>query len=158
MWSPNGEIDLAAGSAMRLIGNNDFQLGVEKPSQKAFFAALCEAAPDRIPFGAAIRRARELLIKAGISEPIGEQLLAKGVLRLFTIDQCDLILSSERTWLSVETNVRPSTLVRYQAAQNLPVVNRWHETVDLSEDERRFLAGSDVAVDENALRKTGLIF
>jgi hypothetical protein len=37
-------------------------------------------------------------------------------------------------------------------------VNRWHETVELSDDQRRFLGGEMVQVDEEALRRTGLLF
>src|SRR4029078_12847001 len=77
MWPAEGQIDLAPGVALRLVGPNGFQMGVEKRTQKAFFAALCEVAPGRIPFGAAIRRARELADLAGATEPIDEELLAK---------------------------------------------------------------------------------
>jgi hypothetical protein len=156
MWPADDHIDLAPGSALRLVGSNGFQIGVEKPGQKAFFAALCEAAPARVPFTAALRRAHDLVQSAGLNEQIDEDFLAKGVLKLFTADQCDLLLSIDRDWICASPKDCHSGLIRYQAANGLPVVNRWHETVDLSDDQRRFLAGERVQVDEEALRQSGL--
>ncbi len=158
MWPADDQIDLAPGAALHLVGSNNFQIGVEKPGQKAFFAALCEAAPERVPFTVAIRRARELLAAAAITEEIDEGLLAKGILKLFTVDQCDLILSNDRDWFSSAERLQPSRLMRYQAGNDLPVVNRWHESVELNDEQRRFLAGDAAIVDEAALRKTGLLF
>jgi len=158
MWPADDRIDLAPGSALRLIGPNGFQMGVEKPGQKAFFAALCEAAPARIPFTAAIRRAEELIQEAGLSEPIDEAFLTKGALKLFTADQCDLVLSHESSWIRESLPAGSPGLMTYQAANDLPVVNRWHETVEITDTQRRFLAGEQLHVDEEALRKTGLMF
>ena len=95
---------------------------------------------------------------AGFTEAIDDRLLAKGVLRLFTADQCDLVLSTERDWLSGTERLAPSALMRYQSAHGLPVVNRWHEDVDLNPEQRLFLAGHELGVDEEALRRTGLLF
>jgi hypothetical protein len=158
MWPADDRVDLAPGSALRLIGSKGFQIGVEKPGQKAFFAALCEAAPARTPFTAAIRRAEELIQEAGLSEPIDEAFLTKGVLKLFTADQCDLVLSHESQWIRESPPAGSPGLMTYQAAHDLPVVNRWHETVELTDTQRRFLAGEQLHVDEEALRKTGLLF
>ena len=46
--------------------------------------------------------------------------------------------------------------MRHQARHGLPVVNRWHENVDLSAEQRRWLAGEPVLVDEAAMVRTGL--
>ena len=99
-----------------------------------------------------------MIATAGFTEEIDDRLLAKGVLKLFTVDQCDLILSTEREWFSSSGSFQPSALMRYQANHQLPVVNRWHETVELGTDQRLFLAGHELAVDEEALRRTGLLF
>jgi hypothetical protein len=95
---------------------------------------------------------------AGATEPIDEELLAKGVLKLFTADQCDLLLNTSVSSASVLRGSGESKLIRHQASQGLPIVNRWHETVDLTPDQRRFLAGEAASADEDALRASGLLF
>ena len=156
MAPPADRIDLAPGATLRLTGRHGFAMDVVKPAQKAFFAALCEAAPARIAFEAALRRAGELLAASGIAETPDPALLAAGMLKLFTADQLDLALAGTGEWLGSAPHPAPSPLMRHQAQHGLPVVNRWHENVDLSAEQRRWLAGEAVQVDEAALVRTGL--
>ncbi len=156
MFPTDGRIDLAPGVTLRLAGRHGFTMDVVKPAQKAFFAALCEAAPARITFDAALRRAGELLAAGGLAEPPDPAQLAAGMLKLFTVDQLDLALAGTGAWLRTSPQPAPSPLMRHQARHALPVVSRWHENVELSPEQRRWLAGESVLVDEAALVRTGL--
>ena len=156
MFPADGRIDLAPGAALRLAGRHGFVMDVVKPAQKAFFAALCEAAPARVAFGSLLRRAGGLLAASGIAETPDPALLAAGMLKLFTADQLDLALAGTGDWLREPPHPAPSPLMRHQARHGLPVVNRWHENVELSAEQRRWLAGEPVLVDEAAMVRTGL--
>lgn len=156
LWPSDGRIELGPGFPVRLAGRHNFQLAVEKPEQKAFFAALCEARPAGLAFPVALARAAELLRQSGQMIAPDPTLLAAGVARLFTIDQCDLLLTGDGTWLQLSDHPAPSPLMRHQAAQGFDVTNRWHESVAITNDERRWLAGEAVAVNESALLRSGL--
>ena len=156
MFPADGRIDLAPGTAVRLAGRHGFAMDVVHPAQKAFFAALCEAAPARIAFDAALRRAGDLLAVGGLAGTPDAALLAAGMLKLFTADQLDLALAGTGEWLRTWPQPAPTPLMRHQARHGLPVVNRWHENVDLSAEQRRWLAGEPVLVDEAAMVRTGL--
>lgn len=156
LWPPDGRIDLTPGTPLQLQGRHGFQLAVQKPEQKAFFAALCEARPGGLPFPAALDRAAELLQQSGDSAAPEPALLAAGIARLFTVDQCDLLLTGDSTWLQLANMPAPSPLMRHQAACGLDVANRWHENMTLTTDERRWLAGEPVSVNESALLRSGL--
>ncbi len=156
MLPPDRRIDLAPGAALRLAGRHGFAMDVVKPAQKAFFAALCEAAPARVAFDAALRRAGELLAAGGLAETPDPAQLAAGMLKLFTVDQLDLALAGTGEWLRASPHPAPSPLMRHQARHGLPVVSRWHENVDVSAEQRRWLAGEPALVDEAAMVRTGL--
>jgi SAM-dependent methyltransferase len=154
MFPADGRIDLAPGAPLKLEGRHGFAMTVNDAAQKAFFAALCEAAPARIRFGDACKRAGDLLRIAGITAPMDEALLRTGVLKLFTADQLDLVLAGSGEWLRQKP--APSPLMRWQAAHRFGVASRWHETVALSENDRRWLAGEDIPGVAEALLRTGL--
>lgn len=157
MSPPDGRIVLAPEVTLRLTGRHNFAMDVVKPAQKAFFAALCEAAPARLPFDEVLRRAGELLTAGGIAETPDPAQLAAGMLKLFTVDQIDLALAGSGEWLRNSPYRAPSPLMRHQARRALPVVSRWHENVELSAAQRRGLAGDSDLVDEAALVRTGLL-
>ena len=156
LWPVDGRIDLAPGARVRLAGRHDFQLAVEKPAEKAFFAALCEARPGPLAFRDALVRAAELLRASGQPDVVDAAPLAAGLLRLFTLDQCDLLLAGEGGWLHAAPPPTPSPLMRHQARHDLPVVNRWHHVVELSPEDRRWVAGEAASVNESALIRSGL--
>jgi len=80
-----------------------------------------------------------------------------GVAKLFAIDQCDLLLLGEGGWLTCGSPTpAPSALMSYQVRAGLHVTNRWHEVVELSPEERRWVAGEGPAANEAALIRTGL--
>jgi hypothetical protein len=152
----DGRIDLAPGVPLRLSGRHGFQLSVSASGQKAFFAALCEAAPARLPFAAALARAAELLDQTGAPSVIDPGPLAIGMAKLFAADQCDVMWLGAGDWLTCSPTPAPSTLMRFQARSGLHVTNRWHEIAELSADERRWVAGEASAVNAAALIRTGL--
>ena len=132
-----GVIDLSLNEPLRLTGRHGFQLSVSAPVHKAFFAALCEVAPARVPFSAALARATFLLREGGSDETPTAVPLAEGLARLFAVDQCDLLLAGAGGWLNAAPTPAPSALMRYQARTGHQVTNRWHENVEL---ERRWVA------------------
>lgn len=152
----DGRIDLAAGVPLRLLGRHDFLLSVEKPAQKAFFAALCEAFPQRIAFSQAVTRAVELLHEHGLTGEVDSAPLAVGLVKLFAIDQCDLLLAGEGAWLRLSEQPAPSPLMRHQARTGLHVTNRWHEVVELTEADRRWVAGETASSRAATLVRSGL--
>ncbi len=151
-----GRIDLAEGVPLRLLGRHNFVLSIEKPAQKAFFAALCEAYPHRVAFSQAVTRAVELLQQHGLPAELDSAPLAVGLLKLFAIDQCDLLLAGDGAWLRLSETPAPSPLMRHQARIGLHVTNRWHEVVDLTAADRRWVAGEIRAPRAAALIQSGL--
>jgi hypothetical protein len=158
MQPADGVIDLSPNQPLRLAGRHGFQLSVAAPGHKAFFAAFCEAAPARVAFSAATARAAHLLREAGYAEALQSEALAEGVGRLFAIDQCDLMLAGKGQWLHLSPEPVPSPLMRYQAREGREITNRWHETVELEEADRRWVAGEAPSKRESALVRTGLAF
>lgn len=154
----DGTIDLSPGVALRLVGRHGFQLSVAAPSQKAFFAALCEVAPARVAFADVMKRAQHLLAQTGQAPVIDPLPMAAGIARLFAIDQCDLVLIGSGDWLHLAPTPAPSALMRHQARRGLHVTNRWHEVVDLGDEDRRWVAGEAASANEAALIRTGLAF
>jgi len=152
----DGRIDLAAAAPLRLLGRHDFLLSVEKPAQKAFFAALCAAFPHRITFSQAVARAVELLQHHGLPTEVDSAPLAVGLVKLFTIDQCDLLLAGDGAWLRLSKHPEPSPLMRAQAQTGLHVTNRWHEVVELTDEDRCWVAGEAASPREAALIRSGL--
>jgi hypothetical protein len=111
-----------------------------------------------VPFAAALARATHLLREGGSDETPQAGPLAEGLAKLFTIDQCDLLLAGGGDWLHLSPQPAPSPLMRYQARTGHQVTNRWHEGVDLDEADRLWVAGETTSTREAALVRTGLAF
>lgn len=158
MQPVDGVIDLSPNRPLRLVGQHGFQLSISDPAHKAFFAALCEVAPARVAFPAALARAGYLLREAGYEERLLSAPLTDGMARLFAIDQCDLVLAGAGQWLHLSAQPAPSPLMRYQARAGLKITNRWHEMVELTDADRRWVAGESPSNREGALVRTGLAF
>ena len=154
----DAQIDLSPGVPLRLVGRHGFQLSVLAPAQKAFFAALCEVAPARVAFADVVKRAQHLLTQTGQAPVVDPLPMAAGLARLFAIDQCDLVLAGSGDWLDLSPEPAPSALMRHQARRGLHVTNRWHEVVDLTDEDRRWIAGEGSTANEAALIRTGLAF
>jgi hypothetical protein len=154
----DGVIDLSPDRPLRLQGRHGFQLSVSAPAHKAFFAALCEVAPARVSFAAALTRATGLLHQSGFDEMPPAKPLAEGLARLFAIDQCDLLLAGAGHWLNLSLDPAPSPLMRHQARTGRQITNRWHEPVELEETDRRWVAGERASDRAATLIRTGLAF
>ncbi|MEP6668161.1 MAG: class I SAM-dependent methyltransferase [Chthoniobacter sp.] len=152
----DGVIDLSPGRPLQLRGRHDFLMSVSAPAHKAFFAALCEVAPARVPFAAALRRATGLLHQSGFDETPEAGPLSEGLARLFAVDQCDLLLTGGGDWLDLSPAPAPSALMRYQAREGRQVTNRWHEPVTLDAGDRSWVAGEAASAREAVLVRTGL--
>lgn len=120
------EVDLRPGIAIEVAGKHGVQFAVQEPAIKAFLGVLIAAAPERLTFAEAVERAHQALASTGVQAELNEDLLCHALARLFTIDQIDLLFAVTSEWLQ---SPEPSPLMRYQAENALPVVNRWHETV-----------------------------
>jgi len=151
-----GRIDLTDAAPLRLLGRHNFLLSIEKPAQRAFFAALCEAFPHRIAFAQAVTRAIELLQQHGLPPELDSAPLAVGLVKLFAIDQCDLLLAGDGHWLRPPAAPVATPLMRHQARTGLHVTNRWHEVVELTDEDRRWVAGEAHSPREAALVRSGL--
>jgi SAM-dependent methyltransferase len=154
----DGRIDLSPGVPLVLTGRHDFRLSISAPAQKAFFAALCEIAPARVLFADALKRAGILLREMGLPPDQDPAPLAAGLARLFTIDQCDLMLPGAGEWLHLTPAPAPSPLMQHQARAGFAVTNRWHEVVNLSPVDRGWVAGHASTNREPYLIRTGLAF
>jgi len=153
----DGKVDLAPGAPLRLTGPNAVALDFRRPLEKAFLAGLAEAAPARVPFSDALERAHQLLRRVALPAPDDDAALRAELLRLFSIDALDLILTGEGQWLRTGNPPSPSELMRYQARGGFALTNRWHEQIDLTPEGRHALADSSQTVNESALRQAGLL-
>jgi hypothetical protein len=83
--------------------------------------------------------------------------MAHGILKLFAIDQLDLLLAGNGDWLATSATPAASPLTRVLARRGLPLINRWHETVKLSPAESQWLTGEGATPNVGALLRTGLL-
>lgn len=120
------EVDLRPGIAIEVAGKHGVQFAIREPALKAVLGVLIAAAPERLSFAEAVSRAHAALASTGVEAELNEDLLCHALARLFTIDQLDLLYGAASEWLS---SPEPSPLMRYQAQNGLPVVNRWHEII-----------------------------
>jgi SAM-dependent methyltransferase len=150
-------VNLQPGAPMRVVGQHEVKLSLDHPFHKAFFATLIGVAPHRIPFPAAFAEARRQLERFHIEAEHSEEAICLLVQKFFTLDQVDLQLAGSGEWLRDRTPPEPGALMRWQARNAYPIVNRWHETVELQANEKRWLAGSPVRVDEKRMHAAGLM-
>jgi SAM-dependent methyltransferase len=148
----DSRINLGPGAPMRMMGERDLVLDFTSPAEKALLAVLAKAAPNRVPFGAALETANRLLAQVKLS-PVDDPAEVEAMLyRLFTMDALDLVLTGGGEWLRTSNPPRPSALMRYQARRDSVVVNRWHEAVTVTGDGARWLSEPGVAPNEAAGR------
>lgn len=151
------EVDLSPGATIHLIAPRGIKFALQDPAQKAFLAGLISRAPEPVRFSEAVDFARGCLAQAGIDAPIDELQLIRAVCRLFAIDGVDLLLAGTPNWLAAAEPARLSPLVQFCARENLPLINRWHQTVDLSDDERRWIAKGEGVVDLERIQVSGIL-
>ena len=153
----NPQVNLQPGVPMRVVGRHDVKLSLDHPLDKAFLATLIGVAPHRIPFPAAFAEARRQLERFQIKAEYSEEAISLLVQKLFTLDQVDLQLAGSGAWLRDRIPPEPSALMRWQSQNAYPIVNRWHETVEIQANEKRWLAGGPVRVEEKRMHAAGLM-
>lgn len=153
----DARIDLQTGVPLQVIGRHNLRLSIDKPFQKAFIATLIAARPDRITYAEARHRAEDLLRRGNLPTEIDDDFMAVALFRLFALDQLDLMLAGNGEWLKTNPKPTVSALVRHQAQQALPIVNRWHENMNLNATEKRWLAGAAVRLDTDGLSTSGVL-
>lgn len=119
-------IDLAPGTAMRVVGRHGVKFEVRDPAQKAFLGVLMAAAPGRVPFPVLLEKTSALLAQERNPVSVDPDLLCHAVARLFTIDQADVVLTGRGDWIERETDAA-TALQRHCAGANCPRSNRWLE-------------------------------
>jgi SAM-dependent methyltransferase len=145
-------VNLGPGAAMRMTGRNELSLEFDQPAEKAMLSALAQTAPARAVFWEAFDMANRLLRQAGLPPINPASDLCGPLFRLFTLDALDLALIGDGEWLQTGQPPAPSALMRYQAQRGSPVVNRWHEPVDLTPGGRQYIADPSHHPQEGALR------
>lgn len=117
-------VDLAPDRELEVAGLPGVRFRVHEPVLKAFLAVLAAAAPERMHFAEVVEEVRRRLSAAGLAAEVDEELLCHTAVRLFTINQVDLLLAGSGDWLE---RPEPSRLMEFQAQQGWPVITRWHE-------------------------------
>ena len=152
-----GKVDLQPGVPMRMTGPNNLTLDFDGSEIKAFLAALAQAGTVRVPFSEVVENANRFLRQVALPEIADDTTLCSEVCRLFSMDAVDLLLTGEGTLLHTSEPAAPSPLMRYQARENLPLANRWHEQIDLTPEGRAALADPAQIPSEAALQQAGLL-
>jgi SAM-dependent methyltransferase len=153
----DGRVNLQPGVPMRMLGPNELTLDFDTSATKAFLAALAQAGTVRVAFPEVVENANRFLRQVGLPEIADDSALLAEVCRLFAVDAVDLVLTGNGAWLRTAEGAAPSPLMRYQAGENLPLANRWHEFIDLTAEGRRSLADPAQTPGEAALQQAGLL-
>lgn len=142
---PIGLPPLAVGTTVHFGGASPRAFSTSDPVAKAMFVLLADAWPQRVPFPSLLAGVRRLLDQHGLTPPgelehtlLGRLLDACG--RRFVDFLADLSFAR-----AAEVPAAPQAhpLTRLMAAQALPIVNRWHESVPLDDATRALLATLD---------------
>ncbi|MEO8350605.1 MAG: methyltransferase regulatory domain-containing protein, partial [Chthoniobacteraceae bacterium] len=151
-------IDLSPGVPLRLESSQGMVLEIAQPAEKAMAVILARTFPNRVPFGTASHAASDLLARANLPSDMSDPSAQAALLyRLFTLDAVDLVLSGHRDWLRPAEPAAPSPLMRYQAAADFLVANRWHEPIRITGDERARLADPGCTGNIEARSRAGLL-
>ena len=153
----DGRVNLQPGVPMRMLGPNDIALDFDTSETKAFLSALAQAGTVRVAFPDAVENANRFLRQVGLPEIADDSALLAEVCRLFAVDAADLVLTGDGSWLRTAARAEPSPLMRYQARENFPLANRWHEIIDLTPEGRTALADPAQTPAEAALQQAGLL-
>ena len=152
-----GRVNLQPGVPMRMVGPNDLTLDFDTAEMKALLAALAQTGTARVPFPEAVENANRFLRQVRLPEIADDSALPGEICRLFAVDAVDLVLTGDGAWLRTPGPAAPSPLMRYQARENFPLANRWHEFIDLTDEGRRALADPAQMPAEAALQQAGLL-
>lgn len=152
-----GQNDLTPGRVMRLTGTHGLVLEARDSVEKAVLTLLAGAFPSRLPFPALCAQANQSLSEAGLPCIRDFTALHDFLHRLFALDVLDVVLCGDGDWLATRTQPGISALMRHQAANDLPLTNRWHEPVALTPDGKRALIDPVNRPDPTTLMRAGLL-
>ena len=152
-----GQDDLTPGRPMRLTGTHGLVLEARDSVEKAALTLLAGAFPSRVPFPALCAKASQLLAESGLACITDFAALYEFLHRLFALDVLDVVLCGDGDWLATRSQPGISGLMRHQAANDLPLTNRWHEPVTLTPEGKRALIDSLAGLDPIALMRAGLL-
>ena len=151
-----GGIRLASGYPMRFTGIHGLVLEAREPVEKAMLTVLANAFPERLPFPSACAKMNQTLAEAGLPCAQDFSLLHEFLHRLFALDALDGMLCGNGEWLKSNETPQLSAMMRFQAEHDLPLTNRWHEPVTLTEQGKRALMDPSSRPDRDSLRRAGL--
>jgi hypothetical protein len=157
MTADAAEIDLAPGRAVRFTGTHGLVLEARDSVEKAVLSVLARAFPSRLPFPSLCAKANQSLAEAGLPCIAHFSALHDFLHRLFALDVLDVVLCGEGEWLATRAQLGLSVLMRHQAANDLPLTNRWHEPVALTPDGKRALLDPAARADAASLARAGLL-
>ena len=152
-----GSINLAPGQPMQFTGIHGLVLEAREPVEKAALTVLASSFPERLPFPTLCAMANQSLAEWGLPCVNDFSALHEFLHRLFALDALDVMLCGDGAWLKMNAKPSLSALMRYQAEHELPLTNRWHEPIALTEQGKRALIDPSVRPDETALARAGLL-
>ena len=150
-------IDLTPGQPMRFTGFHGLVLESCDPSEKALLTVLASSYPRRLPFPAVCAMTNQALAESALPSAGDFSATHDFMHRLFALDVLDVMLCGGGAWLATSANPGPSNLMRYQAANDLPLTSRWHEAVGLTAEGRSALIDPALRPDNAALASAGLL-
>ena len=150
-------INLSPGYPMRFTGIHGLELEAREPVEKAILTVLASSFPERLPFPAACAMMNQSLAEWG--QPCAQDFskLHEFLHRLFALDVLDVLLCGDGEWLKSNATPQLSAFMRHQAEHDLPLTNRWHEPVALTEQGKRALIDPSARPDGDSLRRAGLL-
>lgn len=152
-----GSINLTPGHPMQFAGIHGLVLEAREPVEKAALTVLASSFPERLTFPALCAMLNQSLAGWGLPCVSDFSALHEFLHRLFALDALDVMLCGDAEWLRKTAKPSLSTVMRYQAENDLPLTNRWHEPVALTPEGKRALIDSSFPPDETAMALAGLL-
>lgn len=150
-------VNLTPGFPVQFTGVHGLVIEAREPVEKAVLTALANRFPERVPFPALCAMSNKALGEYCLPAITDFSALHDFLHRLFALDALDVMLFGDGDWLKRSPNPALSALMRYQAENDLPLTNRWHEPVALTPEGKRALINPSVQPDAVALSQAGLL-
>ena len=150
-------VNFTAGMPMRFTGVHGLVLEAREPVEKAVLTVLATSFPERLTFPALCAMANQSLTEWGLPCVSDFSALHEFLHRLFALDALDVMLCGDGDWLRTNAEPSLSALMRHQAEHDLPLTNRWHDPVSLTEQGKRALIDPLARPDGAALARAGLL-
>ena len=151
----SGPVDLKSAQPNK-FSTGDSQLTTTDSLVKAAMLELAAIWPRNIRFGSLLAKAaarisgEAAVIDTSRNSAFGRR-LAEPLLKCYATGVVELSVSESNFRTEIDTKPVADSLARYQAAGGLPVTNRRHQTLNLSDFQRHVLASLDGTRDTGAL-------